>query len=514
MKPAKPPGAQPLQQGPQTPGPVRLPLAIPIEPYMRDHRYNGRIIVPAVEILQRLAASVQSQYPGTPVSGMRSASFDRFLQADDDTNVINARHELQQLEGGALLSRLTTNAAVAGGNVRRTKVHAAVEFSTAGEKGGRVPVDVAAALEGIAFEVPAERVYAELVPFGPAYRNIAGSVFLSENGAAGIVRGPEIPAPSVPLGSPFPLDAAMHAACAWGQRYRGYVAFPVGFEERNIFRPTMPGQDFYCRVLPGSDCGRNSFLADILIFNLEGALCESLLNVIMKDVTGGKASPPAWVRAGAIDDKLINIRGNCLGLSVVDTRTVAAFASRALSPIERERYDGMGEKRQKTFLGGRLALKILTRKLSEDYETPAQEIQTIKPDGALPCCPVPGISCSLSHDSRYAFAAADRGSVGVDIERISERVMKARHLYMSKEEMDLAEKFPPGSLPASLRVWSVKECLSKAVGMHLAECWKPANVYDIGESRSLLKFKGTEYIAFHDLVEDHLFTLVKRRNAR
>ena len=149
--------------------------------------------------------------------------------------------------------------------------------------------------------------------------------------------------------------------------------------------------------------------------------------------------------------------------------------------------------------------------MTGDYETPAAEIHTIMPDGVRPCCPVPGeIACSLSHDSCYAFAAADREAVGVDVERISERVMKARHIYMSKEEQELAEKFPQGSLPASLRVWSVKEGLSKALGMQLAEIWKPAKVYEIGEDRSLLKFNGSEYIAFHDLVGDHLFSLVKR----
>ena len=150
-----------------------------------------------------------------------------------------------------LASRLITIGAVAGGNVRRTKVHAAVEFAGARGPGSARPVDVAAALDGIAFEVPAEKVYAELVPFGPAYQNIIGSVYLTEDGAAGLVRGAQSPAPSSPLGSPFPLDAAMHAACAWGQRYRGYVAFPVGFRERIIIQPTRPGEDYYCRVLPG-----------------------------------------------------------------------------------------------------------------------------------------------------------------------------------------------------------------------------------------------------------------------
>ncbi|MCK7514471.1 MAG: hypothetical protein MZV70_67625 [Desulfobacterales bacterium] len=41
-----------------------------------------------------------------------------------------------------------------------------------------------------------------------------------ESGASATVSGGNFPEAEGPLGSPFPLDAAMHAACAWGQRYR------------------------------------------------------------------------------------------------------------------------------------------------------------------------------------------------------------------------------------------------------------------------------------------------------
>jgi phosphopantetheinyl transferase len=479
---------------------------------MRDHRFDGRIIVPAVEIMQRLAASLQSRFPGAPVGCMRAAAFDRFLQADDEGGVIDAWHELELREDGTALCRLETSSAVGGGSVRRTKVHAALEFAAACGGPGEIPLDIAAALEGIAFAVPAEKVYAELVPFGPSYRNIVGSVSLTREGASGLVRGPQSPAPAAPLGSPFPLDAAMHAACAWGQRFRGYVAFPVGFAQREVLRPTRPGEDYYCRVLPdvSTPASRNSFLTDILIYSLEGSLCEMLRGVIMKDVSGGRISPPAWVKAGATDEFLGNIRGGCLGFTVIDMESVAAFAAGALSPAEAERYETMGERRRRTYLAGRLALKRLARMISGDCSTPASDLHTVMPDGIRPRLPVPGeMNCSLSHDYRYAFAAADHEAVGVDVERVSERAMKARHIYMSKEERDLAEQSGLGSLAASVRVWSIKEGLSKAVGLPLAECWKETGVHQIGSGRSLLRYRGSEYIALHDQFEDHLFTLVK-----
>jgi len=33
------------------------------------------------------------------------------------------------------------------------------------------------------------------------------------------------------LGSPFPLDAAMHAACVWGQRFGGIVPFLLALKK-------------------------------------------------------------------------------------------------------------------------------------------------------------------------------------------------------------------------------------------------------------------------------------------
>ncbi len=72
----------------------------------------------------------------------------------------------------------------------------------------------------------------------------------SPAGASAEVSGGDYPEAVGPLGSPFPFDAALHVACAWGQRYRGIVAFPVGFDRREIAVPTRAGETYRCRVVP------------------------------------------------------------------------------------------------------------------------------------------------------------------------------------------------------------------------------------------------------------------------
>ncbi|OIP92165.1 MAG: hypothetical protein AUK24_01980 [Syntrophaceae bacterium CG2_30_49_12] len=137
-------------------------------------------------------------------------------------------------------------------------------------------------------------------------------------------------------------------------------------------------------------------------------------------------------------------------------------------------------------------------------------------DGIHPRCPILGgrdtAFCSVSHDRRYVIAVAGNEEIGVDVEMVSDRVLKARHCYMKEEEMTLTETSPLGLVQASTRVWSIKEGVAKATDRPLAESWKRVKVNDIGQNRSRLAVEGTRYVAFHDTVDDHIFTMVKRES--
>ena len=104
------------------------------------------------------------------------------------------------------------------------------------------PADALAAFHIPGFEIPACRLYGELVPFGPAFQSVQDRVTLTESAAVARVYAVDHPGARGPLGSPFPLDGSLHAACAWAQRYCGIVAFPVGFDERVIVQPIAPGE--------------------------------------------------------------------------------------------------------------------------------------------------------------------------------------------------------------------------------------------------------------------------------
>ena len=151
--------------------------------------------------------------------------------------------------------------------------------------------------EGVSFSFSSRRLYADLVPFGPAYHNVVGEVSLTRAGAMATVSGGNYQGAVGPLGSPFPFDAAMHMACAWGQRYRDVVAFPVGFDRREIILPTAAGETYGCRVFPLDDEGA-VLRFDVCLYGKDDRPAEFILGLSMRDISVGRLKAPAWVREG------------------------------------------------------------------------------------------------------------------------------------------------------------------------------------------------------------------------
>jgi hypothetical protein len=334
-------------------GPVEtlaVDVTIPVPAYRCDHHVSGRAVLPAAEALQTLALTLPAAAGVTPLVQER-AVFSHLLYIDPEGCARPAVHEFSRYADGRCLSRLVTIRTARQAGVKRHVEHASVWFLPATQAGERTetaralnvsaswPIqsfprkresghlngimdssfggndrkelffsdmtapaggpDAAPALAGPVFTLSSLRLYAELVPFGPAYQNVTGEVSLTPAGAVARVSGGAFPGAGGPLGSPFPLDAALHVACAWGQRYRGLVAFPVGFERREIYRPTETGRTYRCSVVPLPEDNHAMLRADIRLCDEEQHLAEVICGIEMRDISGGRLVPPAWVREGA-----------------------------------------------------------------------------------------------------------------------------------------------------------------------------------------------------------------------
>jgi phosphopantetheinyl transferase len=491
---------------------VRLPLKIKIYPYLMDHQFEGKAVLPAVEAIQLLAASTLGYLPDIGIDTILDARFDKFLYINPRVALIDAFNDIEVNDDGSVVSRLITKTGSKKGSITRTKEHVSIRFSKNPQEPAPPLFDEISALEGLGIDIPSDKLYGELVPFGPAYHNVKEILTVSEQGAIASVYAPDNGAPSTPLGSPFPLDAALHAACAWGQRYKGIVGFPVGFGIRHIFKETRPGDTYFARIIPKKGCSK-ALIFDIWIYGQDGVFYETALDVLMEDVSDGRMKLPQWVVEGAQFQALPSLKAHCEALSIIELKTINDMAVKALSDSELDRYGRLGDKRKKSYLGSRLCCKSLSRKLSgNDRDTPASSITTISPDQIRPRSPLTDgrdvFSCSVSHDSRYAVAVAAKIKVGVDVEEISEKVLKSRRLYMKEREEILAKNSSLGEIEASVRIWSIKEAMSKTFGITLAQAWDKVEIMDVGQNKSLVFMEKQRYPAIHDILENHLFTMI------
>ena len=272
---------------------VQLPLDIPIRPYVSDHCFNGQAVLPAVEAMETLAQAIRRFRPATDVNCMKGATFDKFLYLDPGAEHLSAFGEISVLANGDVTAVLTTKTKSKHAVMSRLKTHATLTFPHQEASFPELPLDVASAPEGVCIPVAQDKIYPDLVAFGPFYRNVI-ALHVTPQGAVAEIRNPVVEdagaASSNLLGSPFALDAAFHVACVWGQRFTGIVAFPVGVNRRRIYAPTLPAETYFVHVMP-TQVDPALLMFDLRIYDREGFLHEVCSGVRMRDVSAGRMRP-------------------------------------------------------------------------------------------------------------------------------------------------------------------------------------------------------------------------------
>lgn len=277
--------------------PQRCSWKIKIRPYLYDHHLEGNAVFPAAEALIELAKVVSNYFPQASITNLTDASFPRFLPVPENVAEVTVSVDMVKGDDAGITASLLSSLKSKTGNISRTVEHARAKFSPIAEKNfaGHY-FNCPAKLEGECIHVPAAAIYRDLVPFGRAYRNISGDLFVSSTGARGYISGGDAAADEELLGSPFPFDAALQMACVWAQHFTDIVPFPVGFAQRIIYQKTKNRTGYLGRVEPVAVASQ-PFVFDAWIFDLQGAVCEVIQGIRMRDVSGGRRKPPAWIKA-------------------------------------------------------------------------------------------------------------------------------------------------------------------------------------------------------------------------
>lgn len=267
------------------------PVRLSVRPWFKDHCFNGRIILPAVEAMDLLADRVQAAYPALKTDIIRDARFGRFLEIPPAADGIDIIIELLALAEDRVRASLLTRKQMK--SMARMTQHCEMAFGGAQET---ILMPWPETDEPPSMQVSCQRIYQELVPFGPAYRTLQGQVNLGGDWALARLRTPDLPPDHPGMGSPFCLDGAMHAACVHGQLLVDFVPFPVGFDARSITIPALPGSEYIIKVRLRFR-GADHLIYDLLILDDTGRIRETVLGLRMQDVSAGRIRPPAWIRA-------------------------------------------------------------------------------------------------------------------------------------------------------------------------------------------------------------------------
>ncbi len=270
---------------------IRQTVEVPVRPWYRDHFFNGTTIFPAVESMLFLAGVAREIRPDTIISTILKARFLKLLTIPKKIDKLTLIVEYDEENDNScndfqlrLLSRVQFR------KISRIKAHVEVAFpNVPGTPPGipDLPPDKPLWIE-------TERIYQELVPFGPSYRTLKGELQIFGSSCRATLQAQ---APGVPhimekeIGSPFLLDGAMHAASVLGQCLSDFVPFPVGFAKRFILRPTLAGHEYSTIIVTKSQT-KEELLFDLWIIDPEGEICESVTGLRMRDVSKGTIKPP------------------------------------------------------------------------------------------------------------------------------------------------------------------------------------------------------------------------------
>ncbi len=263
--------------------PLRVPVTFDVRPWLFDHTLAGRAVLPMVEILLLLAAETKKRFPQANVCSMKDGRFVRFLEIPAGTTTLPLTVELGTSGDGSITAILLQKKVLPA--MTRMVEYARVVFSGRPEREKDHP-SVEQTLFSATASMDADEVYGRYISFGPAYQNLQGPLTMNDREVRARVRAPvmERRCPGTELiGSPFPLDGAMHAAAVFGRQRLGCIPLPVGFSGRVVHLPTRPGEVYTVRAaLLGDDGGRLSF--DLVLADEQGRVCEEITGLLMREI--------------------------------------------------------------------------------------------------------------------------------------------------------------------------------------------------------------------------------------
>ena len=187
------------------------------------------------------------------------------------------------------------------------------------------------------------------------------------------------------------------------------------------------------------------------------------------------------------------------------------------------------------FIAGRILSKLLLLKLYKEDIYKIENYKNInitKKDNGAPLIEIDNfksnkqLNLSISHKNNYIICAVDKKfTIGVDIEEISNRVIKVKDKYISQEEdsiiRDFCKKNNNCLQDYYTSLWSSKESIVKCFESNFMEIAKKASLKEIRNDKIVLDYlvdhkkeqnRKLKINCFNRKLDNHIFTFIKQEN--
>jgi 4'-phosphopantetheinyl transferase EntD len=229
----------------------------------------------------------------------------------------------------------------------------------------------------------------------------------------------------------------------------------------------------------------------------------------LNEKSSGVISAPSLPEVFSSWHGMDRLQSACLGIVLLDIEAVSPAGEYLFTPREAARAMKMGPRRLKSFTASRIALKRLVCQLDlVEKDQPDREIETLRPDEVRPCLADSGLYCSVSHSGCLVIAVAHRYPIGVDLEMISEKVLKTSRLFMSSGERGLMSFSGMSPERAATRIWTSKEAAAKLWRLQLFQAFHEVEVVRMGEEEGMMRFQKKEYPVRHAEGNGYVITLI------
>lgn len=505
--------------------------------FLRDYQWNGSCILPLSFLLEMAAQNLEKLFPRHKISEIKEACYHSLFNLENSADIY-AEFQGALADSDSLLAKGTIYHISQPKKLKdqSKKAIATFEMVLSPKKLFSKPVFYFPFSFKGSQVIHKDSIYPELVDFGPAFNRLESVMDLYSSGVAGKF----LPIEqlkfqgrfSQSLGDFFLRDSVFQIASVWNRFYLEKLSAPFRISGVKIYQTLGLSQTYYCFAEPLNTHGKES-ANRLMIVDENGYLTESYDSVfyvnakedsnlkIKERVEKTKKETEAF---SDFQKKVLEfIPGFHLIFREMVKEAKGLFLN-LLSDREKTIYHQYRiESKKLEFLAGRMLLKKLFSQgmiQSQDNQADFKAIEILRKDSGKPYIQYGGKivntpEFSISHkDGAVAAAYAPGKKIGLDIEKMSQKVLGVKSAFLSASEEQVIAK--SGSLRNNellllTRVWSAKEAIVKYLCSDLMEVFKTVRLIEINEKNSVFIHEktGEKLTVFYFIYRDLILSIIK-----